>query len=259
MHILILLMIAAIVLPNGFGMPQQTPDSLASVCRDAVEGMRSLTKNLEFPWYLLDEEPVKTGDELDVNDYFTVLDHLALEEGYVLDYIYAHEFMDGWPFIYIRQADEAPYRTFEDYIRDRGEDSPSYLENIVLDGTSASYIQFVVLAIMANQFYLFQHSNYDDFLVVCENDMLESTYLVVKESVVFMGNDLIPQEVKDRAEMLNFEPVIIQNADRVQIQIIGFTKWGGFKQITFTVGRDFPHRVEREETVLLPYNCGIVF
>jgi len=120
--------------------------------------MSALTGGLEFPANFQTENPVKTGSEFDVMQYFRVLDHLSMQPGYVLDYVYRYDGMGGYPVLYVRPAGQPPYATEADLAA--GGDSTGYLDFVQTDDTPESYFQFVVLATMGSQFYLFWHANY---------------------------------------------------------------------------------------------------
>ena len=47
-----------------------------------------------------------TCERFDINRYFTVLTHLVLEDGYVLDYVYFAPGGDGAPYLYARREGE---------------------------------------------------------------------------------------------------------------------------------------------------------
>ena len=103
------------------------------------------------------------GERFDVNEYFTVLTHLAPEAGYVLDYVYFAPGGDGLPKVYARQEGERPFATYSEYEKAGVED---YLSNIQVDGTAEGYYELAVLSIMGEQFYLSWHAEYNDWEVV---------------------------------------------------------------------------------------------
>ena len=55
------------------------------------------------------------GDRFDSNKYFTVLTHLALEDGYVLDYVYFAPGGDGTPYLYARRESEPEFANYSEY------------------------------------------------------------------------------------------------------------------------------------------------
>ena len=163
------------VLVSACGPAPEVSDSI-STCRATLDAMSSLTGALELPSNFQEQNPVKTGDEFDVMQYFTVLDHLSMQPGYILDYVYHYDGMGGSPILYARPAGQSPYAT-ESEMTAAG-DIPNYLDFIQTDDTPESYFQFVLLTLMGNQFYKFWHSNYNDVRIVCEkidvNDIVTS-------------------------------------------------------------------------------------
>ncbi len=223
-----------------------------SPLQDTVDAMSALTGSQQIPENFMADEPLKLGGEFDPNQYFTVLTHLQMEPGYTLDYVYYYDFMGGYPTLYARPLDQAPYQT----VSGGSDDLPSdfYLNHVQADGTPESYFELAVLDIMGQQFYLHWHANYNDTQIIADSDGLAR--LLDGE---FLGSAL-PADVRSQARQLDVQPVIEIGEKTVTVSFITFTNWGGFYRATYTMQRDFPHTildVEWEE--LVPYDCGIMF
>ena len=238
--------------------PTPAPLTLPGACRAAVDGMRAATADLAFPEHFQEENAAKTGDEFDVNAYFEALDHLTVEEGMALDYVYHYDGMGGFPVLYVHSADEPPFLTEADYQTARGEeagDFGAYLNHIVIDDTPAGYLQFLALMTMGGQFYLFWHANYNDTLVICDSEAVDEALA----SVGVYGQTITP-EFTEQAHALDVEPVVEIEDDTARVRVVLFTKWGGFFEAIFTIGREFPHAVlETQTETLLEYQVGIMF
>ena len=218
--------------------------------------MTALTRHLEVPDNLMETEAVRTGEEFDVNEYFTVLTHLSPEAGYVLDYVYEYDFMGGYPIIYARPEEEIPYATVSEYHEAEGSVlSGAYLENIRVDGTAGGFFELVIFAIYGEKFYLWWHANYNDLTVVCSRGAIEAA--IAEDDV--LGNPLtIPQWKKVLG--VDFKPWVEFESTTVRVRVVTFTKWGGLFEEIYTISRDFPHKIlGRERKELVPYDCGIVF
>lgn len=104
---------------------QATPESdveLGVRLQKTINTLKALQRGHGFPKHLLKENAVKRGDELDVQQYFTVLKHISMEKGYVLDYVYDYRELGGEPVLYARKTTQPPYLTmseFKDAIRKR--------------------------------------------------------------------------------------------------------------------------------------------
>ncbi len=239
------------------------PPDLSAVCRDAVTGMAALTAELALPDHLVQENAVKTADDFDVNAYFTVLDYLSVEDGYFLDYVYQYDFMGGYPVLYTLPDDQEPFKTFDAYyaaltLANPGGsdfDLPSYTDRIVIDDTPEGYLQMMVLDVMGTQFYLHWHAGYNDFQVICDEDMLD-TLLTSDNS---FGSP-IPEDVQQQARQLDVTPTVKLDEDVAQVEFVGFTKWGGFYRITATIDRNYPRAVyDSTGENLVEYDCGVMF
>jgi hypothetical protein len=234
------------------------PPDLTAVCGDAVRGMAALTADLEWPDHLMQENAVKTADDFDVNAYFTVLDHLAVEDGYFLDYVYQYNFMGGYPVLYTLPDDQPPLKTYADYrasVPSSERTLPSYLDRIVIDDTPEGYLQMAVLDVMGAQFYLHWHAGYNDFQVICDDHMLAT----------LLGSDNgfgspIPDDVQYQARLLDLTPTVKLDEDAAQVEFTGFTKWGGFYRVTVVIDRHYPREVyDSSAENMVEYDCGVMF
>ncbi len=66
------------------------------------------------PRYLQQTDARKNGSEFDVSQFFTVLEHLSMESGYTLDYVYRFDGMGGSPVLYARPLNQVPYGSSAD-------------------------------------------------------------------------------------------------------------------------------------------------
>ena len=241
--------------------------SVAADCQRTVDGMRELAWGLELPEHLMQEDPVKTGEEFDVNVYFSILDHLAVRPGYVLDYVYQYDFMGGRPVMYVRPEDQAPYLSYSEYYtstmsgltrEERLEASwYGHMDHIQADGTEEGFFQFVALRIMGNQFYLYWHANYNDDAIVCDRERLEEIVARISEGD---HEYVLSPELQQEALALDLEPRVEIGDDTVQVRVVTFSMWGGFTEEKHTIRRSFPHEVLEEDfETLVPYDCGIMF
>jgi hypothetical protein len=199
------------------------------ICRAAVEGMDALTDDLTIPENLSQEQPIRMDTDFDVMAYFTVLDHLAMREGYVLDYYYNYApYFAGLPILYARSLNGSLPE-----VRKIG----AYLDYIVPDGSPSGYLQAAILSVMGGQFYLYWHAN-DGYTIICDADMLDEVSQSLPDEVRAVARDLVPRpEVR---------------ADSVSLLV--YTQHGGFLRMTVTFD---PFQVETE--VLVPYDSGVVF
>lgn len=226
--------------------------------QETVDALDALTQDLGLPQHLMQKDGVKTGEEFDVATYFTVLDHLSMEPGYVLDYVYRYDGMGGMPVLYARPADQPPYATYQAYA-DASPDAEadSYLEHVRVDDTEEGYFQFVLLRLMGNQFYLFWHAAYNDIRPVCSRATLDE--ILTDRANKGYGLEM-PAEDRRAAERLDLEPQVVLDEETARVRLVTFTLWGGFIEQTYTIRRAFPHEIlDIEETTLIEYDCGIMF
>jgi hypothetical protein len=224
-------------------------------CRALVDGMATLKSGMEIPKYFLTDNPAKQGGEFDVMQYFDVLDHLSMQPGYLLDYVYHYDGMGGYPVLYTYPTGQPPYITETGL--DAGGGDKNYLENVQVDDTPESYFQFALLALMGNQFYLDWHANYNDAQIVCDRASVDKIIANLDGSF----GQRIPAASQVRAKLLlNVEPSVILGEQTVEVRLVTFTKWGGFYLKMVTISRSAPHTIQAiQDKLLVPYNCGVMF
>lgn len=224
-------------------------------CQQTIDAFADLTGNLIFPRHLLRRFAVKTWWDFDPNKYFTVLSHVAMKPGYVLDYVYQYDGMGGYPVLYGRKKGQFPCLTYAQYERRHSNGRPDYLRYLETDETAQGFFEFVVLELMGGQFYLSWHAGYNDSMIVCDSAGLEKILAQLEP-----GTDNTDMNtVKDDARALELGPLVEFANEEVTVRVIFFTKWAGFVQSTYTISRDAPHTVSSKEEILVPYDCGWVF
>lgn len=225
-------------------------------CDEVVTDLRTLTADLEVPDHFLEQGAAKRGGEFDVCSYFTVLKRLSMERGYVLDYVYLFQGLGGHPVLYARGVNQPPYSTYEELAREQPEPQGAYLEHVRTDGTPVGYLQFVMLAIMGEQFYLYWHACYNDLTPVCSKRALEKLLTELEDS---FGQPMPPED-RERAQELQVEPWVVMGDEFVEVRVVVFTRWGGFLEGIYTIKRSYPHEiVETRFSTLVPYHCGVMF
>lgn len=251
--ILLLLAVFASSLGCQFLAPSRN-GRVISDCAQIVSAMAGLQAG-GIPEHL-STTGIKRGDELDVNQYFDVLTHISMQDGYALDYVYQNDSLGGYPLLYPRSVDQEPYASTADIPEDI--EWPDFRENVEVEDTEQGYFEYVVLDVMANQFYLFWHANYNDRQIVCNRQQVND--IVEQVSSSDFGNAMdLPAQTKART-MRNVEPVVRLTGDVAIVEVITFTRWGGFYRETYTISREVPHTIiDLKQENLVPYDCGIAF
>jgi hypothetical protein len=239
-----------------------------SVCQQAtVDALSALYAAQKLPEHLMESEAVKTGQEFDVNEIFSVLSHLSMEPGYVLDYVYCYDSISGWPVLYARPQGQPAHSTCSALFQEPdsaggvGDEAAdpwrAYLNHVQSDGTPEGFFELAVLDLMGGQFYLYWHAGYNDTQVLCDRAALEGIVAAFGED----GHSLaFTPEQRKAALALDVQPKIEFWTDTVTIRVVTFSKWGGFEERNYTVERATPNRIVGEErTKLVDYDCGIMF
>lgn len=234
-----------------------TPSPTPTAWQQTVDALNTV-KPGEIPAHLRQTDAVRNGSEFDPNRYFSVLTHLSMEPGYVLDYVYYFDGMGGLPMLYARPADRPPYEDYAAYsaaVGNPGEQRSSYLEHVRTDGTPAGFFELVVLRINGGQFYLYWHANYNDAQLVCDRARMEELVAGLEESSTPLAGDALRQ-----ARAIDYTPTIEVAGDTVRVRVVTFSLWSGFSEEIYTISKSFPHQfLDVESKVLVPYDCGIMF
>ena len=225
-----------------------------SDCANIVAAVGNIQPG-DIPKHLL-QTGVKQGDEFDANSYFDVLTHISMRAGYLLDYVYRVDGLGAFPVLYARPADQAPYISMEEV--NSATQLPDFHAYLDVDDVEQGYFEYVVMDIMARQFYLDWHANYNDREIICNRQAVDDVISRVNASEFGSKLDLV-QQTKARG-IKGIEPVVSLTGDIVRVQIVTFTKWGGFFRLTYTISREFPHKIiDVKEEELVPYDCGVMF
>ncbi len=226
-----------------------------SACSSTLKALAALTGGLEVPANFQTSNPVKTGGEFDVMQYFKVLDSLSMQPGYTLDYVYHFDGMGGYPLLYVRPTDQPPYTSEADL--PASYDRSGYLDFVQVDDTPESYFQLMLLARMGDQFYQYWHAAYADSQIVCDK-------AGVTTIVSGLNGDFgrrIPPAAWVQAHLLkDIEPTSVVGEQTVEVRLVTFTLWGGFYANTYLIDRSMPHTIQVvEEKNIVPYDCGVMF
>jgi hypothetical protein len=246
-----------------------TDDPVAAARQKIVNDLSKLPAGYTTPNISYNTpDSARLDDWFDVNEYFTVLTHLSIEPGYVLEYLYHSSGSDAQPYLYVRKIDSPPYSTFAEliqtyndgaYIDPTKKHSYDYLAYIRTDGTEEAFFDYVLLRIMGGQFYLWWHAQYNDHVIICDQTGLDGMLSDVNSYSSRFGQTL-PVDVQNQARNIDFSPTVETGIDKVIVKVVVFTKWGGFIEETYTISREFPHIITDIKTkTLVPWNINLTF
>ncbi|MEW6030385.1 MAG: hypothetical protein ACOYZ8_08190 [Chloroflexota bacterium] len=204
----------------------------------------------------LERTGVKQGGEFDANDYFDALTHISMQAGYTLDYVYSVDSLGAYPILYARPAGQPPYASTQDIPENM--EQADFRDHLEIQDAAQGYFEYVMMDILAGQFYLVWHANYNDTRIVCNDGDVNAIIADVNDGDFGMKFDL-SQQAKARA-MTDIEPAVQLTEDAAIVEVIVFTKWGGFYRQTYTISRSFPHTIiDVKSKNLVEYDCGVMF
>jgi len=245
-----------IIEPSWFMVTRISP----SYSKEIVAEFEALTGSLELPDHLLVEDAEKTDQDFEVGLYFTVLDQISMEGGRVLDYVYHYAGIGGAPVLYARKNVAPPYRNYSEYLAagasaEEADREDYYLRYVEAGGTPEGFFQLALLLIQGEQFYAFWHAAYNDDRIVSD---MEDARASLGGS--FGADETTVDGLLADLGKFDLAPVVSMNGDLVKVEVVVFTKWGGFIRRAIVMERVFPHQILWEKSeVLVPYDCGIMF
>jgi hypothetical protein len=253
-----LIIVLLMIVPYPSAKPIQAGAQQELSFSETVIRMKSLNDHQGIPRHLMMLGAFRWRTDFDVNLYFTVLTRLRPEPGYVLDYVYDHNRLGGSPVLYARRRISPPFLTCSAYVNAIGQDTVDterdYLNHVQIDDSPRGYLQFVLLSIMANQFYLYWHANYNDEQIVHDRKHFDD--LLSKQDVF---NKPTPEE-QERSRSLSPDPIVELDQEAARVSLLTWTEWGGLYRKTFTIKRQFPHQIlDTKEENVLSYWCGVTF
>ncbi|MCX7756220.1 MAG: hypothetical protein N2117_13400 [Anaerolineales bacterium] len=230
------------------------PGQYEDACRQARDGLAALQADLTFPEQFLKPHPRKLGGEFDPNAYFEVLARLKMQEGWTLDYVYYQDNFGGFPLLYARPLDQPPYATDIEYYAAKPD---SYLNAVVVEDAAEGYLQFALLSLTADQFYLYWHANAKDWQLLCGAADIEQ---VINGHQNGEYREMTPAQIAQARAISHPDPEIELHADRAIVRVVIFSNWKGFVRRTYTISRTFPHQIlEMSDETLVKYNWGIIY
>lgn len=234
--------------------PPPREGTVINTCPDVVKSIRSMQTN-ETPQGLM-ETGIKQGDEFDANDFFNATPNLSMQEGYTLDYIYITDSLGSYPILTARSADQPPYKSSSEVPPES--DLTNYWKYIEVNDVEQGYFEYATFLLIADQFYLVWHANYNDTDVTCDRETVDAIVADINDGE--FGIEFDRDQMKQIRAMQNIEPSVKLTDTTAIVELITFSKWGGFYRLTYTIDRNFPHTIlDVKEENVVPYDCGIMF
>ncbi len=266
-------------------------------CQESVEALQDL-----LPHGLPDGLDLFAGDptahvrrSFDAMSLFSVLGHLSMQTGYVLDYVYDASRLSSFgsqPILYAREITRASYQSLAEYQRER----PRERESSVRMVTNTEEADGDFVAQVIEPFYetmttyqrtrqrwraasYLGHVQTDGtpwgFFEMVLLDVMGSQFylfwhalyhddtvvctpasLPAEETAEGSPTDYVaPIDVVQQAGLLDLRPRVEFKRDTVLISVVTFSKWRGFAREIYTVRRDFPHTVLSIEERILVPYC----
>jgi hypothetical protein len=232
--------------------------SYAADWQGIVDDLRALQAAQELPADLVESDP-PPDLPFDVSSYFRdVFSHIEPEPSFTLDYVYRLTPDRGFPVLYVRRVDAAPYESYEEYLEATGsgpvpQGDLAYLDQIyVIDGTPTGFFEYVVLRVMGGRFYLHWHARAADATVVATREAVDAALATVD------GRIAEPEAAKARAA--DPTPEVTYGDGTVTVEVTVFTSSGGLQRRTYVFETIFPQRLlEETNETIAECDCAVTY
>lgn len=213
-----------------------------------------IKKHQEKAFVPKDEEEInKLKDIFQVKKYFEILENVYMEDGWEIGYEYKRARLGSEPIVVAYKSENNLTGEDKDEYN-KGNNYERFLKHVKLDKTPDSYFQYIMLKVMASQFALGWHANYNDGEIVCTNSMINNI-LARTDDLYHFDDDTIK-----KAKAIEPQPYVEIDKEKAIIRTIIFSKWSGFVELKYHLDKKFPHKIiEIEKENLVEYNCGLVF
>jgi hypothetical protein len=212
--------------------------------------------NLTIPKYFQEDNPTKRGGEFDPNRYFEAFTHLKMKDGFTLDYVYHQDGAGGFPLLYARPVNQAPYANEGEYAAPRGDQA--YLAFVIPQDSPEGYFEYAAFAMVAGEFYLYWHAARYDWQVLCGMDDVAKIIKSLDGPDTF-GTRITDEQKRKARDIEEPQPSVKLSDKTATVEMVVFTKWGGFYRHVVRIGRENHSILEKRDDPLVEYQCGIMF
>lgn len=222
----------------------------------------------------LDKKDSTYHCDLDFENYLNYFDQLKIDTKWSLESHYRHFGDAGRPLILAFERNDSLGMKIKDELSKSGngldgdfadwnlskklfdyQDSVDYLTPIQIKSDSG-YFQFLIFALIGDNYCQFWHSNYGHL------DLITSKQRI-KELTELEDDFYYKFSSKEKSLALSIDPlpkIEIHDKDSVSVRIVTLGPWDGFIERKFSITKKWPHILkEYKKTVLMEYDCGIMF
>ncbi len=191
--------------------------------------------------------------------YFETFNCLKPEEGWEINCYYFYESHGGHPVIYAKRTDEDIHELLskiDNGIYRYDHRIFEYCESVIpiyhiqVNNLRKGLFQLLILQVIGADFARFWHAIYGSVTLISSKSQLEK--LLEREKFEDKANTLI-EDIDEIIEVDEYD-------DTICYKLLSFNAWRGIERKTYSVSRNFPHKITVENKELLAkYHCGITF
>jgi len=216
-----------------------------------VDGIVQLHQNIPGINYRSRCIGPRLPDEFDPNQYLSVLPHLSLVSGYVLDFFYYcdEDRMGCCPIVYVRREEDAPFELADEVFKHK--DVNPILNYLITDGSPEGWFELAAFSELVGQFYLFWHSLYKRSRILTSQQDLEN---LIRDIALYDNSVLDAKDV-------DASVVVRMHESSIDVVYCLYSGRRGITQYLASFHRVAPHirLCQDKELALIPYDDGIRF
>lgn len=230
-------------------------DKSVRVCKNTTKLILSTYKDLQIPDHLRTDHPTKDRGDFELASLVGEMDHVTVNEGFQVDYVYTYRNAMGRPLVYSLPRAQKVFNTEDEFKAGK----PLRL-TYALETTDQrwGFLQLAILEELGDQFYQYYTAEYDDNRIICDIDDIELLIDQLASSEVHSPMDWWQ---KMRALTISeTDPIvnIYSTANTVEVSLLLFDSQTGIVRRTYVYSYLFPHELlETIDEVIVGYRSEL--
>lgn len=236
------------------------------ISQDSVKALIARYNNFlkllpQIPDFFYSNRDISDLPKIDTSQLLAVYPKIKMSNDFVLDYIYAHNWKSGEPFLYSRRTNEKPLSSYEDYCTKFAvtqepllgceptiQQTFPFLRGIEIQNEPEAFFELSLFTMNGRRFHLFDHSNYNN-----------RRYIMTPEGVKRFVNDGVGGFAPEEFRILDYvdpTPLVIQVGDFSIVVLLNYEMNVGYSFLQVYFKKNL---FVKTETVLLLKAKGQTF
>lgn len=228
-------------------------DKSVRVCRNTTKLILNTYSDLKIPDSFRTDAPKRTATDFQIATLLDELDFVKVNERFQIDYVYSYHNSVGFPLPYTLPIEKANFQTEDDF---KTKKHYPLTYGIETDSSNWGFLQLAIVEEIGGQFYQYFEAGYDDTLVICDIDDIESLIDRLSTDEVHQPFDWWQKMRALTISETDPSVTIRKGQNEVDVSILIFDHDIGIVRRTFTYTYGFPHMLKNiQDDVVVEYQC----